>query len=139
LIISKVKPLIEKEEYVGYKNRMITSVELGSAFCIGDDCFLYFKKVNRSYSTMFSFYALGNPVKMMCLMWWYLSTVDTNIKKLDFIPHSVKSLKNFRSLLPLITIKRSIDPNYPVTIKCDYLRKKLLKIYSDRGIKWLKQ
>lgn len=131
-----VKHLIPENEHTEYKVRMNVAVEDQMAFCIDDDCFLYMRKTRPCLADAFSLYGQGNPIKTLAMFACILIAIDKRLLKISFHTHAGRTLKDFKSIVPTFSIKRQAIPNHPVIIRCDYLRKKFLKLYDARGIKW---
>lgn len=125
----RVKEFIEPAEYEVFKERMLTSCELGTAFMLADNsCYLYYINSKPCCATGVAMLGKNVPMKMMALLSGIFRSIDNTTFKIDFYLHTNKFVREYKSILTDTSIKRHIDNNYPLVIRVDKLREKINKL-----------
>lgn len=134
---SKIKTLISKNEWAIVKERMAQSINEGSAFALQDNsCFLYYLITKPHCAEGIAIYGKNSPNKMWALLSGIF--IKTDIFKLEFVPHTGGTLiKDYKSILTTISIKRQRIPGHTLVVRVDKLRDKIKDIYKKRGIPWV--
>ncbi|WAK44650.1 hypothetical protein vBAmePPT11V19_00024 [Alteromonas phage vB_AmeP_PT11-V19] len=131
-----VKHLVPEEDHLEYVDNMGSSVINNMAFKVENKCFIYLDKQAPAIAQAYSLFGNNCPLEVLAMFSCILLLVDKKLFKISFYLHAGKTVKDFKSLLTLTSLKRQIVPHHPVVIRCDFLRNKLKAMYNRKGIQW---
>ncbi len=135
---SKISDVIPSEEVIQFKQRMSECINAGSAYTLSDgSCFLYYLNYELCCANGVALYGKNCPNKMLALFAGIFTKADTDTFLLSFAMHPGKFANEYKSIATLSSLKRQRIEGYPLIIRIDELKKKLLKLYSKCGIKWV--
>lgn len=128
----KISHWVPKEEHVDFNERMMMCVEAGNAWRT-KNTFLYYEKVNLRIAHGIALYGRENPMELLALFIGVFWQQDKDTGLLRFKLHPGKFMEEYRALLTEISMKRThTDPDHPLTVRIDSLRKKFRNIMQDQ-------
>lgn len=130
----KIEQYIPADERVEFVIRMQECVDLGTAFHISDDCFLYYKNIDSYTAVGVALCGKSVPLEMLTLFAGVFTLIDQETFVMKFALHPGKFANEYQSLISLTSIRRNSQDNSPLVVRIDRLRKKLTDIYTAKGI-----
>lgn len=105
------------------KQGMKECIEAGTAFKIGNDCFLYYVNDTKNVADGFGIYGDTVPQNLLALIVGVFTKIDTETFCLRMEPFKPGWETNYRSLLTRASLRNRNDKNYPYIIRIDELLK----------------
>ena len=132
----KMSEWVQDVDETDFKNRMQSSIDAGTAFRMDDDsCFIYYKNISEESAAAkgYAVYGKGVPKSIWALFLIVFSHFDKHTFKIDFHLHDGKMAQEYRSMLTFTSIKRNTtNPNYPLVVRVDKLRRRWDSILMGR-------
>ena len=134
----KVAEWIPIGEMDDFKNRMRLCIVANTAFCYDDgSCYIYYKKHKPCCAEGHALYGKGQPLKLLALFAGVFHNVDKRVIKVDFSLYPDKIVQEYKSLITKLSLMRQTLPSgYPLVVRVDAIKSKILNLMWDRGITW---
>lgn len=133
---NKIEHYIPAAEHKEFVERMQECVVLHTAFRISDDCFLYYKNVDKFTSVGVALCGRNVPLEILTLFAGVFTLIDQDTFVMRFALHPGKLALEYKTLISLTSIRRNFQDKSPLVVRIDKLRDKLSKLYTIRGIPW---
>lgn len=130
----KIRKYIPAEEEKEFLERMCECIDMGTAFNISDNCFLYYKNTTKYLAQGIALYGQTSPLQILTLFAGVFYKIDTDTFKMDFLLHPGKFAEEYKSLLTITSIKRNCQKGSPLVIRIDKLKAKIKAIYDHKEI-----
>ena len=128
----KISRWVPEEEYIEFNERMMDCVEAGNAWKT-EHTFLYYEHINRKIAHGVALYGSESPMELLALFIGVFWQQDQGTGIMRFKLHPGKFMEEYRALLTDISIKRThADPDHPLMVRIDHLRKKFRNIMQDQ-------
>ncbi|MCP4487735.1 MAG: hypothetical protein GY820_10525 [Gammaproteobacteria bacterium] len=130
----KIKHWIPEAEWPEFTERMADAVLNGQAFVMTHSCvFLYYSVKSRDQLYGVALYGKENPVDLLALFIGVFGYVDKTAFRMEFKLHPGKEILEYKALLTPVSCKRAAsDPNHPLSVRIDQLKKKVCAIDKAR-------
>lgn len=130
----KIRHYIPAEEEEEFCKRMCECIDLGTAFSISDDCFLYYRNSTKYLSEGIALYGQPDPLQILTLFTGIFNNIDTDTFTMKFHLHPEKFAEEYKSLLSITSIKKNHQTGYPLVVRIDHLKIKIKKLYELKGL-----
>ncbi len=129
---------IPEPEHEEFKTRMKMCIDNGSAFCLIDDsCFLYYLNYKPCCANAVALFGQGSALKVGALFAGIFENIDTHTIRVNFKLHPGKMVQEYKSILTIESMKRRHLPNYPLVVRVDKVKKKMIDLLNKRNIAWV--
>jgi len=130
-----IKHWVPEEEHQEFKDRMAICVQEGRAYTMcSSQTFLYYKHRSKNQVDGVALYGKESPIDLLALFAGVFKYIDRDVFMMYFKLHPGKFVEEYKSLVTPISVRRQgQDPERPLAIRIDNIKKKVNQIFETRG------
>lgn len=112
---------------------MLEAIDNGTAFTLDSgNCFLYYTKAKKEFSTAVAIFGIGNPLGMIALLYGIFTKIDKTTVFMLMKLHPKQKVGDFKSLFTKASARRMNPHEDAMMIRVDKVIAKYKTVFEGR-------